>query len=307
MLSSVLVQAQDFQLSQFELHPLLHHPTASVLQPNPQQLRLAYRSERLPEATLRNLFLAYNHRIKDFTLGITAVQSSLGTAALENMRLAVQANYQRILNENEDALTAGVRVGMLQRRLKGGTFQFDRQYVNGQGWDGGLESGESVLQGNAMVPVLDAGLLFRKYFDRFEGNFGLSLNNINQPKSTLIDGMEMSYPMQISLFGRFSLQWNEQWRGDFYWSHNRLQNFKEMSAGFIVRHTFDDQIEMILGLGNRFGDAVIIQAGAAWSGLELALSYDFGHQLLPGAKGVLELSMTYQFKSATVVDHRHTR
>jgi type IX secretion system PorP/SprF family membrane protein len=302
-----ILSAQDFQLSQLDLHLQLHHPTAAVLQPNVQQLRLAYRSERLPDANLRNLFLSYNHSINDFTFGLSAGQSTAGIASLENMRIALQANYQRILNDNEDALTGGIRVGILQRRFRGGDFQFDRQYITGQGWDAGLESGESISKGSITVPVIDAGLLFRKYFDRFETNFGVSLNTINQPEMKLVDGMAMSYPTQLSLFSRISVIWNARWRGDFYLSHNRLQQFKETNAGLLLKYSFEEQTALVFGLANRFGDAFILQTGIEWEGLELIISYDFGHQSITGAKGIFELGLAYCFKKRTIADPRFNR
>ncbi len=299
--------AQDFQFSQIGLSEILHHPTASVLQPNPKQISIAYRSEKLREATLSNLFFQYNHQVKDFNFGLTAVRSTAGPGSLEATRLALQGNYQRVLNENEDALTVGFRFGMLQRTWQDGSFQFDRQYVQGAGWDASLESGESFGEGNVLVPIIDAGLLFRKYFDRFEANFGLSLNTINQPKTTLVDGMAMHYPMQLSFFTRVSLLWNERLRGDFYLSHNRLQTFSETRVGLLARYSVKDQTDLLFGIANRFGDAMIFQAGIGLNGLDLSLSYDLGHQQLPGSKGVLEVSAIYQFKEKVITNHRHIR
>ncbi|MEI6124264.1 MAG: PorP/SprF family type IX secretion system membrane protein [Bacteroidota bacterium] len=320
---SVIGCAQDIHFSQFDKAPLSLNPALTGAFNADHRIIANYKSQwRSVSKTYMTYGLSYDmgilkDRLNGGILGI-GVQLYNDQAGINKMGLT-QANisvaYHLPLNR-KNFLTAGIQGGFAQRRITGGSMQWDNQYdpTSADGYNSGLPSGESSTFSNKIYGDISAGVMWSYNLQQTtitsnnnkKVTVGVSLFHINRPKQTFFDVVDKKMYMKLAVHvssyigfnnSNFSILPSGVWfnqgpANDIIIGSMFRYRLKESS-----RYTnFETETALSIGCHYRVGDAVILLAQLDWKNFMVGVSYDVNiSQLASSSKGAggLEVSVRY--------------
>ena len=197
-------------------------------------------------------------------------------------------------------LTGGVSIGFGQRSFKTNDLRWDNQWANGV-FDPTRDPVENFENTNDGFFDLGAGINLRLQSEpRTHLDIGLGAFHLNQPEHSFYSdgGIKLYNRFAVNLLGSVKLTEKLDLLinglGQFQGPYQEL-----LLGGMLNIHINDKkarEVELALGFGGRFDDALIPQIALRYDGFRVGLSYDINTSLFDIAtneRGGPEISVTY--------------
>ncbi len=301
------LQAQDLHFSQSGLNSSMRNPATMGQGHCDNRLAASYRTQwsNIPEA-YRNITLAFDQKVNNFSWGTNILHNDAGKSSLRTTQLLLNFSYRKQLSGRGAFLSIGASGGVIQQRFQPELFQFDNQYEEGTGFNGSLSNGETFTKTTQMLPSLSAGVFITKNFNRIKGSAGLSFAHLNQPTSQFFETQNETYPMRTSFFAKAQLPVRKGLKGELHGAFNQQSVANEKIVGARVLYQLKKDNWLNIGIANRLGDAMILEAGMKFKHSSINVSYDMNTSKLSpvtNSKGAIELSMTYCFNRKAIEEN----
>jgi len=231
-------------------------------------------------------------------LGLSVFSNRAGAASLKTTTARLTGAWHAKLASNAK-LSIGFGAGMLQKRVNPAFFKFDKQYVQGQGFDNNNGTGESFLVNNAIGFDLSGGAEFQVPLSlntTFRG--GLAIDHVNQQKFSFIDVNKTGIYTKWTSYAQLEYQATDLLSFTPRAAYRMQGPAKEILLGLEGGYQINEQNLLKLGAANRLKDAFILNAGIEFKQLEVGLSYDLNISRLKAASngnGAFEFMLIYVF------------
>ena len=293
------LQSQDLHFSQSDLNSTFRNPASMGQGHCTNQLMASYRSQwsTIPSA-YRNIALAFQQKIKNLSWGTSILHNDAGKASLRTTQMMLDFSYRKKISGVDEYLSIGVSGGIIQQRFQPEFFQFDRQYVEGVGFDNSISNGESLLRTSQFLPTITVGAFINKNLNRLNLKGGISFAHLNAPQVQFYEGSKETYPMRTSIFAKVQIPFRPNLKGEIQGAWNQQSIASEKIIGARVLYQLNSENWLTIGLANRLKDAFILEGGLKLKNSSFAISYDLNNSRLnsvTNSKGAIELSMTYCF------------
>ena len=276
-LVGMAVEAQDLHLSNFQPAGMLTNPALTGSMPANYQLSFQYRSQwtAIPDQPYTTIGFGGEMKLKNLGLGAFLAKNHAGPASLSATNVMFAAAYHRQLGQRS-FLSLGAAGGILQKSIIPNAFSYDNQYVEGEGFDPLLDSGEPFLQNRLTVSDFSVGLSAKTALSP-SGNVGLvvggSLAHLNAPNESFY-GEVAALPMRTTLHAHLSFKTDELFFVEPHLLFLQQGQHRELLAGANFRMLIEPDFKVRLGLSSRFGDAIIGQVELELAGKSFWFSYD---------------------------------
>ncbi len=306
--TTFVVLSQDLHSSQeYALAPVFH-PAATGRFDGFYRIGAAYRDQwrTVPAAfqtlsVFTDMTFPVNPRkgASHFGLGVVATGDQAGDGRLRTTEVGFQAAFhQQLSRGGKTMLSAGFGSALGSKRVDVNRLVFNNQWTE-TGFDPTLPNGESFSGLREGYLDLQAGL---SLFTRTSLNDYLyidaSLHHLNQPRISFLDAQQpLGLRPVLAVGGRFGLRGTTAVLPRVQFSTE--QNARQITGGANFSWGLDytaDGNQIIGGLWYRYGDAVIVNAGARLNDVQVILSYDLNASGLTPASsgyGAVELSLVY--------------
>lgn len=302
------IRAQDLHFSQFETSPLNQNPGLTGIFSGDQRFAANYRAQWFSVPVDYMTFTAsYDQKFRPdgasswWNGGAVFNYDRAGDSKLSLAALSVHGSYTMGLSPAV-LLTAGACIGGGQRNYNPDDLRWGN-FWDGEQVDPGLGSGEPGTLGDSkFIFDLGAGLSLRLQKDaRTKVDLGAGFFHLTQPNTSFYDGATAELPIRTSVQLHGSVQ---------LFSHldllvNGLMQFQgpyeEMVIGGMLNIHISRkkarEIQLGLGFGYRFDDALIPAISIAYDGWRAGFSYDLNteslFELATDKKGGPEFSLIY--------------
>ena len=302
------VLAQDIHSSQeYALSPV-YHPSSTGRFNGFYRVGAAYRDQwRTVPASFQTLSVfadmtfPVNPRkgASHFGLGILTTGDQAGDGRLTTTEFGIQSAYHQQLSKGgKSMLSAGFGLSLGNKRVDANRLIFNNQW-NGEGFDPTLGSGEnfSGLRENYLDMQAGLGLYTRTSIHNYI-YFDASLHHLNRARISFLDAQQpLGFRPIVAAGGRFGLRGTTAILPRVQFSSE--QNARQITAGANFSWGLDytsDGDQIIAGMWYRYGDAIMVNAVARFSDLQIILSYDLNASGLTPASngyGATEISIIY--------------
>ena len=313
LLPFVLLDAQDLHYSQFWMNAMSVNPATTGLIEGDVRAGLYSRTQWLSvtQPYQTNGIWAeapvWKRKIQQdiFGAGFALDRDQAGDARYCTWRFNGFFSYSKSLNyKNNHFLSAGLMVGVSQKRLDLDRLTTDEQYWQGL-FDPTMPSMENFPTDHFAYPDVGAGIRwFYKPGAACAFDAGCSVMHLNRPRHSLLHDDQIRLPMKYTATFQlnFPVSANVTLRPSCYYSLQDVH--QEVLVGVLTAYSFHfDQKgyvnQWIAGLDYRLGDAVYVVTGLQWRKIQLQISYDFNVSRLSEAshgRGGMELSLMYVYK-----------
>ncbi len=288
--------AQENRFAQEEIILRALAPSSlGAIEENNGQLQASYRSRWDQDTPYRDMFLAYQYRLKEFTLGGKLMQNDAGVASLAVAKLTLDLAYQKILNRSGDRFSFGASAGVVQNRMLSGQLKFDSQYNENTGFQEEYNSGETLMLDNQINPIFDAGFSFQKFFFASDLTLGLSAQNLTRYRQQFLSEA-VNTPRTYNAYARYNIELADEIGAGVFIHYQYYAGIHVPLVLVQGRYLIDDEIEISAGLGKRLYNTALVTAGMKWKGLGVNLSYEMGAEKNLLANQIFEVGVSYQLK-----------
>ncbi len=314
MLSCFCGHGQSMHFTQYYNAPLLLSPANTALMPDDDfRLGLNYRNQWAAVPVPYNTFSAFGdfkvggNRNDDrhhnwLGLGLAFFNDKAGDGNLSLTQIQGSAAYHLQITQFS-MLSAGLSAAYVQRSVNYDNLTFDTQW-DGTSFNTQLANGEKVGVIKTNYATVGAGLNFAWFpNESVYAKLGGSVLNINQPTETFYKSNNtVGYRPIIDLDMLFKTGPVLIVNPSIYYTTQK--GASELVFGSLFRTLLSEKrsnmpIELILGIFDRWGDAVIGAAGLDIGGIQFMASYDFTLSALApynSGYGAMELSLIYTRK-----------
>lgn len=213
-----------------------------------------------------------------FSWGISFTRDEAGDGNLSWTMLQASAGYVQQVAD-EWYLSGGLSLGAGQRAFEADQLFFGDQF-NGDIFDPNLQTGEGFDQTSAGFFNVGSGLnlYFQDLDTRSKAYFGVAGHNLNQPSLSFFNQAQVQLPIRMSVHSMGTIQLDENWDVGVQAQWQNQGPYQEVIAGAFAKLHLDSQagreLAVRVGLGYRFGDAFIMEAGVYYLNWRLVVSYD---------------------------------
>ncbi len=307
--SFVSLNAQDIHSSQeFAIAPV-YHPASTGRFDGFYRLGAAYRDQwRTIPANFQTFsffgdmsFPTSKKRNPSghFGLGVLLTADQAGDGNLSTTEIGLQSAYHQQLSRGGNVLlSAGAGLSLGNKSVEAGRLIFNNQWTE-SGFDPLLSNGENFASLSTRYLDVQAGLgLFVRTSLHNYVFMDASLHHINRAQISFFNADQaLDFRPIASLGGRFGLRGSTAILPRIQFSTE--QNARQITAGANLSWGLDYQVDgnqIIGGLWYRYGDAVVLNAGARLNDMQFIISYDLNASSLSPASrgyGAVELSLIY--------------
>lgn len=309
--------AQDLHFSQFEFAPFNLNPALGGLFEGDQRfgaiVRQQWASVPVPYFTTSGfydakLISATRRRNTQIAGGGYFFYDRAGDGHLSNSYLAGNFSVTQYLDKKM-AVSAGVQVGIGQRRLSTDRLTWDAQW-NGDQYSSILPSGDNIVRSAFIYPDISAGLNWHYAATRRNRfNLGAAVYHINRPEQTFYRS-GLNLPIRWTMYATASIKAGTR--------IDLLPNILVQQQGvnseyltglqcrYILRDKRGVETDFTFGSSYRWGDAAILRLGARLQNWQVGLSYDFntsGFQVATQKQGGAELALIYTFAKVAKINY----
>lgn len=290
----------DPHFTQYYAYPLWLNPALTGVIEGDYRVAGIYRrqlpglySPMITQGITADLVLPHN-----FGIGITALNQGSMDAGYHYTNGYLSLSYRLQLSKYE-MLSSGFQIGLLNRRIDPGNFQFGNQFNPLLGYDPSLPSSEVFAHQSATSVDGGLGLMY------FDGNpqksmnpfIGISLYHPTQPNNYFIsDATDNIIPMRFSVNAGIRLQMGKRAEIIPHAIFQQQGSVNEITAGLMCNLTIEDGKFLMLGSTYRLDDALSPGIGLHLNGLSIGFSYDINTSQLKTASssnGGYELSISF--------------
>lgn len=299
-LSTIQLQAQDGQLSQYDNAPIMLNPALTGMYED---------SEFRMSANVRSQWnsLASNFVTTAFAYdasfnkryGFGAYLSNYHMAGILNtFNFSVTGAYNVSDERADHTLSVGANLGLIYKKVNDQDLVWDMQYNDGY-FDSDLASGEDIQRAGRLMPELAVGVAYRstdgtKRFNPF-GNFALF--HVTRPDESIFRETKSALPIRYSANAGVRIEMVDNLYitpSALYWRQGKDQliNAGIMGELRLPQSNYGFQ----LGASYRVDDAIIAQIGMRHRGAQYRFSYDINTSPLKAytnSQGAFEFSIIY--------------
>lgn len=299
------IAAQDFHLSQYDMLPLYYNPAETGVYFGKDDTKYRfngiYRSQwqKLQGKPYSSIGIGYDMALKRYGVGLLIMDHIGGTSNFATFQALLSGAY-RITSENSKKhfLSAGLQMGIFQKKFSYGYLLFENQYTTTDGLDPNLSNGEDFP--DLSIVKFDANMgIYYKYIDpnrRFDPSAGFSIYHLTTPNESFT-GQKNRLPM------RFNGILNCEIHASDYVTVTPTVLFMyqraayEFNGGVIVGYAVQDSpYELLGGVSYRHKDAMVLQIGMKQGPNQFRISYDIVTSNLKkygGSRGGFEMGVIY--------------
>lgn len=301
LLTSVTAHAQvDPHFTQYYAYPQWLNPAFTGLIDGNFRVSANYRSQ-LPGlyAPMQTQAISAEWVLpRNFSIGATAFKQSSGDAGYQYINSYFSLGYQIHLT-NDQVLSSGFQIGVLNRKIDPGKLQFGTQYNPAIGYDPSLPANEVLLYQSATSLDGSLGIL---YFDgnphkKWNPYLGVSIYHPNAPANRFLSGADSSkIPIRYSFQGGIRFAAGNRMTLIPHMLYQQQGSADELVAGLVCNYLLETGKELIVGGTYRLGDAIAPTIGIHLNGLTIGFSYDINTSQLKTASssnGGYELSISF--------------
>ncbi|MCF8370305.1 MAG: PorP/SprF family type IX secretion system membrane protein [Bacteroidales bacterium] len=304
----ITTHAQDIHFSQFKSAPLALNPANTGNINGNFRMVNNFRSQWVSFADpgYNTLSLSYDQPLRtkggNFSLGGLIIYDRSGTIGMTVSKIYVSGSYRKSVAKNKYFF--GLQAGGVIRQFNDANALYSSQFDKGTGLlNPNLPSGE-VLSESMNYFNLNAGFLWKRDFNRFRSEMGMSIFNLNYPKEGFSDSKERLQP-KILYSAAFTFFVTRRFyiQPDIIYMHQSAAgNFVAGSEFLLMPNQQTGSIEGFFMGGyirsgfNRTTDAAIITGGVKLLKLRVGLSFDLNIselQQYTNSVGAFEISIIY--------------
>lgn len=297
--------AQDFHMSQFDLMPLYYNPAQTGMFPgtNDVKYRFAgdYRSQwqKLKGKPYSAVASSFDMPMQRYGVGGFIMNHIAGTSNFDTFQFMASGAYQITDPKSPNHfLSAGLQLGLYQKKFSQRDLLFENQYTTSYGLDPSLPNGE--LLPDLSIVRFDANMgIYYKYLDpkdKFDPSVGFSIFHLNRPNESFT-GEEARLPMRFNGTLACDIFIDQQWSVTPNVLFMYQGKASELNAGFLAGYKISDsKYQLIAGSSLRIKDSVVIQGGVKHGNNMFRISYDIVTSPLKqfsGARGGFEMGFIY--------------
>lgn len=239
--------AQYFQFSQYNFTPQRINP-AKVGSTDYAAVSFLYRNQstgggfNLNSNVLNASYPLFNRRQQRWSgIGISFLDDRTGQAGIFATQEVSASWAVHVPLAKWQSLSLGVNVLHSNRKLDVAGLYTGSQYIEGRGFDGGIESGESLAGLRNQYTTFSSGLYWqqRDKAGNKLASFGFSFFDINRPDESFFD-QESARPATYVVTGSF-LAYNEEklsFFPEFLYTRNAGRNV--LNGGLVTRYTLNE-------------------------------------------------------------------
>lgn len=243
---------------------------------------------------------------KNLNFGINFMNQTAGDGGYRYVNASASVAYSgiRFGPENAHQVTAGMQIGLLNRRFDPSKFQYGDQWNPVTGYNSGAPTADFISQASALVLDIGAGLSYVDATADKPVNFfaGAAVFHLSKPEDPFINnGTKGNLPMRLSFHAGARINLSEQASITPNLLYLKQGNASEKMAGLFVQLRANDFTDLLAGANYRIGDAVSPYVGVAFQNFVVGVSYDVNVSDLGKAvagTNSLELSFTYISRKA---------
>jgi len=309
------VNCQDIHFTQFFTAPLILNPAQTGYFDGNYRLGFNFRAQ-WPWAISGT---PYNYHTEsanvDFSFGEKKIKTGwmgigfdflndeAGDGFLTYRRFGVSYAYHQALDKaHRYILSAGANLNYVIRSVNFSKFYFNSQWVEDQGFDLSLNSGEPIQRTSFGMADLGAGIHFgAQVHERVKLDFGLSMLHINRPGDSFYDdGARLGFRYQADAGMAWQVSDKIIWNINAYYGDEKDATefvFGSMAGyQFNPHHRWEPESTIYFGLYCRINDAIAPLVGYQFKQTRILFSYDMNDsKLLPASKlnGGPEISLVH--------------
>jgi type IX secretion system PorP/SprF family membrane protein len=298
--------AQDHHFSQYDAASMVLNPALTGMfgaQQQDYEMGLQHRDQwrglTSQPFTRSAVWLGMNHRERmGFGGHVTMDRAGGGFSTLNAM---VSGSYNIVNGQfrRQHQLTVGLQLGLIQRSFDPGAHTFDNQYTGtAQVFDTGHPSGEENLRNSLLGLDANMGVSYvnmdKKLIARPFG--GLMIAHITRARQSFTDFTDRT-PMRFAAHAGAEIDASSRVKVTPSVLVMGQAGVGQVNAGVLGAYALaDDDHALLLGVGYRTADALILQAGMRYRTVSMRIAYDRTISTLrnyTGGMGGMELALSY--------------
>ncbi len=297
--------AQDFHLSQYDMNPLYYNPAETGMYFGKEDMKYrfngSYRSQwqKLQGKPYSSIDVGYDMTLGRFGAGVLLMDHIAGTSNFATFQFLLSGAYQITNPESKKHfLSAGLQMGIFQKKFSYSYLLFENQYTTTDGLDPNQSNGEDFP--DLTLVRFDANLgIHYKYIDpnhKFEPSAGFSVYHVTMPNESFT-GQKNRLPMRFNaiLNCDFFVNENLTLTPNVLYMYQRKAN--EFNIGLLAGYAMaDSPYQLLGGLSYRNRDAIIFHLGMKQGSNIFRISYDVVTSNLKkygGSRGGFEMGVIY--------------
>ncbi|GAB4146923.1 MAG: hypothetical protein Fur0041_21100 [Bacteroidia bacterium] len=305
-LAPMMLQAQDFHLSQYDASHLYINPAATGMyngQKNDYRIFSDYRSQwrALGIKPYTTAYISYDMPIQKYEGKVGAGGYMLSNSSVQGQFRTIQAAgsvaYNVISGSPDHYLTTGLQMGLLYRSIDYNSYTFDVQYNSATGdFDQSASNQENFSQ-NSFVRF-DAALgVWYKYISqssKYHPFAGFSVYHLTKPNESFT-GTKSRMPMRFVFNTGCDIKINDDFSVTPKFLYMNQAKAYEINAGVLLFYKIkNSSLDVMAGADYRHKDAIVLHIGFRQEQSMFRFSYDINNSGLnayTGGKGAWEFSL----------------
>ncbi|MDQ3110907.1 MAG: PorP/SprF family type IX secretion system membrane protein [Bacteroidota bacterium] len=298
--------AQDFHLSQYDMLPLYYNPaeTGVYFGKDDTKYRFngTYRSQwqKLQGKPYSSIGVGYDMALKKrYGVGLLMMDHIAGNSNFATFQLLLSGAYRITSDDSKKHfLSAGLQMGIFQKRFAYSYLLFENQYTTTDGLDPNLSNGEDLP--DLSIVRFDANIgIHYKYIDpnrRFDPSAGFSIYHLTTPNESFT-GQKHRLPMRFNGILNCEIHANDYVTITPNILYMYQRGASEFNAGVLVGYAVQESpYELLGGASYRYRDAMVIHLGMKQGPNVFRISYDIITSPLRkygGSRGGFEMGVIY--------------
>ena len=299
------LHAQDFHLSQYDMMPLYYNPAQTGMYFGQQDMKFRltgnYRSQwqKIQGKPYSSIGIGYDMPMERWGVGALVMDHIAGTSNFSTFQFLLSGAYRITSDDSKNHfLSAGIQMGMFQKRFSNGNLLYESQYTGTDGLDPSLPTGEAF--NDMSITRFDANVgIYYKYLDpnhHIDPSAGFSIYHVTMPNESFT-GQKAKLPMRFNGMVDCAIHANEDFTitPNFLFMYQRKAS--EFNAGLMFSYIMPDSpYDLLAGANYRHKDAIIVHLGIRQGNSVFRISYDIVTSPLKkygGSRGGFEMGVIY--------------
>lgn len=297
--------AQDFHMSQYDMLPLYFNPAETGVYFGKEDTKYRfngnYRSQwqKLQGKPYSSIGVGYDMAMNRYGVGVLVMDHIAGTSNFSTFQFLLSGAY-RITSDNSKKhfLSAGLQMGIFQKRFSYSYLLFENQYTTTDGLDPNLDNGEDLPDLSIVRFDANMGINY-KFLDpnrRFDPGLGFSVYHVTMPNESFT-GQKNRLPMRFNTIVNCDIHVNDYVTitPNALIMYQRKAN--ELNMGVLFGYAVENSPYQLLGGASyRWKDAMVIHLGMKQGPNVFRISYDIVTSPLKkygGMRGGFEMGVIY--------------
>ncbi len=317
LLNVISLPGQDIHHSQFYTSPINLNPGLTGVFNGDQRISVNYRRQWFVDDIVRYMTITGSFDMKfypkkwktkgNWNAGILFNYDRAGDSRLGLAHLGLSVAYTYPVNE-KNIITLGGLFGIAQRRFNPDELTWDSQWDTDH-FDPNRPTGETFAKTSTTFMDASAGLNYRwQQSKRTKIDFGIGAFHLNQPDQNFFDTLTIKLPIRFNINLTPSFKLNNSLDLLLHGQYQNQNPFTETIVGGYIRIYLNQhrgkELNLLLGIADRFDDAIIPKIAVEWTNWYFGFSYDIttsDFKQYTDQRGGPEFSLVHIFTKARVL------